>query len=373
MRRLPDQDLVIIGAGLVGSALAWGLARSGQRPLLLDGEDLSLRASRANFALIWVQGKGLGAPHYARWTMKAARLWPQFAAELKETSGIDVALRQRGAFTFALTDTELENAKADTETVAHELGKDAATHSVLGHSETAKMVPAIGHDVIGSVYSPLDGDVNSLRLLRALHTGMINLGALYEPHCEVTEIIPQSNGFLIKGAWGEVFAQRTILAAGTGNSRLAQMVGVNAPTTRSKGQILVTEKCAPFFPYTSATLRQADEGGVMIGDSQETHTDSITTNQDISTVLADRAIRTFPCLGSVNVIRSWAGFRVKTPDGLPIYQQSEKFPGAFVAMCHSGVTLASNHALIIADQIAAQKGNLADNAFSARRFHVQTN
>ena len=111
----------------------------------------------------------------------------------------------------------------------------------------------------------------------------------------------------------------------------------------------------------------------MIGDSQETHTDSITTNQDISTVLADRAIRTFPCLGSVNVIRSWAGFRVKTPDGLPIYQQSEKFPGAFVAMCHSGVTLASNHALIIADQIAAQKGNLADNAFSARRFHVQTN
>lgn len=373
MRRLPDQDLVIIGAGLVGSALAWGLARSGQRPLLLDGEDLSLRASRANFALIWVQGKGLGAPHYARWTMKAARLWPQFAAEIKETSGIDVALRQRGAFTFALTDIELENAKADTETVAHELGKDAATHSVLGHSETAKMVPAIGRAVVGSVYSPLDGDVNSLRLLRALHTGMINLGALYEPHCEVTEIIPQSNGFLIKGAWGEVFAQRTILAAGTGNSRLAQMVGIDAPTTRSKGQILVTEKCAPFFPYTSATLRQADEGGVMIGDSQETHTDSITTNQDISAVLADRAIRTFPCLGSVNVIRSWAGFRVKTPDGLPIYQQSEKFPGAYVAMCHSGVTLASNHALIIADQIAAQKGNLADNAFSAGRFHVQTN
>ncbi len=373
MRRLPDQDLVIIGAGLVGSALAWGLARSGQRPMLLDGEDLSLRASRANFALIWVQGKGLGAPHYARWTMQAAQLWPQFAAELKETSGIDVVLRQRGAFTFALTDTELENAKADTEMVARELGTEAATHSLLNHSETAQMVPAIGRAVVGSIYSPLDGDVNSLRLFRALHTGMINLGAIYEPHCDVTEIIPQSNGFLIKGVWGQVFAQRVVLAAGTGNSRLAQMVGIDAPTTRSKGQILVTEKCAPFFPYTSATLRQADEGGVMIGDSQENHTDSIMTNQDISTVLADRAMRTFPCLGSVNVIRSWAGFRVKTPDGLPIYQQSEKYPGAYIAMCHSGVTLAANHALIIADQIATQQRTLADHAFSAERFHVQTN
>ncbi|WP_143320681.1 FAD-dependent oxidoreductase, partial [Cellulomonas iranensis] len=76
MRRLPDQNIVIIGAGLVGATIAWGLARSGLQPMLLDGEDLSLRASRANFALIWVQGKGVGAPHYARWTIQSARLWP---------------------------------------------------------------------------------------------------------------------------------------------------------------------------------------------------------------------------------------------------------------------------------------------------------
>ncbi len=65
----------------------------------------------------------------------------------------------------------------------------------------------------------------------------------------------------------------------------------------------------------------------MIGDSQETHTDRIATNQDISAVLANRAVRTFPHLADVNVIRSWAGFRVKTPDGLPIYEQSESHPG----------------------------------------------
>ncbi|ANG98659.1 FAD-dependent oxidoreductase [Brucella pseudogrignonensis] len=370
MRRLPDQNIVIIGAGLVGATIAWGLARSGLQPMLLDGEDLSLRASRANFALIWVQGKGVGAPHYARWTMQSARLWPTFAEELRDVTGLDVALKQTGAFTFCLTERELEMCAEDVATVARELGNDAPEHVVLDHRETARMLPAIGGDVIGSIYSPMDGDVNSLRLFRALHIGMIKLGAGYEPHCEVASITPQGGGFLLSGAWGEVFTERVILAAGNGNAELAGSVGLKAPVLRSKGQILVTEKCAPFFPYTAATLRQADEGGVMIGDSQETHTDRIATNQDISAVLANRAVRTFPHLSKVNVIRSWAGFRVKTPDGLPIYEQSESHPGAYAVMCHSGVTLAANHALIVAQEIATDVKQLAGDVFSGRRFHV---
>ncbi|OYR23754.1 FAD dependent oxidoreductase family protein [Brucella pseudogrignonensis] len=367
---MPDQNIVIIGAGLVGATLAWGLARSGLQPMLLDGEDLSMRASRANFALIWVQGKGVGAPHYARWTMQSARLWPTFAEELRDVTGLDVALKQTGAFTFCLTERELEMFAEDVATVARELGNDAPEHVVLDHRETARMLPALGGDVIGSIYSPMDGDVNSLRLFRALHIGMIKLGAGYQPHCEVSSITPRGGGFLLSGLWGEVFTERVILAAGNGNAELAESVGLKAPVLRSKGQILVTEKCAPFFPYTAATLRQADEGGVMIGDSQETHTDRIATNQDISAVLANRAVRTFPHLSKVNVIRSWAGFRVKTPDGLPIYEQSESHPGAYAVMCHSGVTLAANHALIVAQEIATDVKELAGDVFSGRRFHV---
>jgi glycine/D-amino acid oxidase-like deaminating enzyme len=59
-------------------------------------------------------------------------------------------------------------------------------------------------------------------------------------------------------------------------------------------------------------------------------------------------------------------------DGFPIYQQSQSHPGAFVATCHSGVTLAGAHALVLAPMIAS--GALADSMapFSTRRFHVQT-
>ena len=52
-----DWDVAVVGLGLVGAALAWGLARAGQRVVVLDEGDLATRASRANFALVWVQAR----------------------------------------------------------------------------------------------------------------------------------------------------------------------------------------------------------------------------------------------------------------------------------------------------------------------------
>ena len=68
----------------------------------------------------------------------------------------------------------------------------------------------------------------------------------------------------------------------------------------------------------------------------------------------------------------WSGIRVMTEDGFPIYDQSQRFPGAFVVCCHSGVTLAANHALILPAMIVAGRLDPAlVGAFSARRFDVR--
>ncbi|WP_454685009.1 NAD(P)/FAD-dependent oxidoreductase [Ancylobacter moscoviensis] len=363
-------DIAVIGGGLVGASIAWGLTRCGLRPLVLDGEDLDLRASRANFALVWVQGKGRGAAHYALWSSASAGRWPEFAVALRTQTGIDVGLRQRGAFSFALSGGELDAMRAEMETIARETAGKAAPYEVLGPGETRDRVPSVGAEVLGSVYSKADGDVNALRLFRALHAALQAAGASYRSHSTVTRIEPQAGGFRLHGSWGEVFARRIVLAAGVGNAYLAPMVGLSAPLKRSKGQIIVTERCAPFFPYTSATIRQTDEGGVMIGDSEETDTASIATNQDISAVLANRALRVFPALTNLNVVRSWSGFRIKSMDGLPIYEQSATHPGAFLTLCHSGVTLAANHALVVAPQIAAGALSTELSPFDSRRFHV---
>ncbi len=371
--RTPEVETAVIGGGLVGAAIALGMARCGREVTIFDGEDLDLRASRANFALVWVQGKGLGNPHYALWSKASAELWPQLAADLQAETGIDVALSQRGAFSFALTDRELENWRHEMETIAGETAGAAAPFRVRDHAEPRDMVPAIGHGVVGAIHSSLDGHVNSLRLFRALHCALRNRNVPYRSRQRVDLIEPQASGFLLSGAWGSVMASRVVLAAGVDNGRLADMVGLCVPLQASKGQIVVTEKCKPFFPYTSGTIRQADEGGVMIGDSEELSTMSTAVSSDIAAVLADRAVRTFPLLADVNVVRCWAGIRVKTIDGLPVYEQSARHPGAFSVTCHSGVTLAANHVLTVAPQIAAGALSGELSPFASARFHVPKN
>jgi len=84
--------------------------------------------------------------------------------------------------------------------------------------------------------------------------------------------------------------------------------------------------------------------------------------------IAARNVRVLPARADANVVRIWAALRVMSPDGLPIYDQSTRYPGAFAATCHSGVTRAGAHAMALAPAILAS--TLPDSlaAFSARRF-----
>jgi len=370
MAYLGRSDYVVIGGGVVGVSIAWGLARAGVKPLILDEGDLALRASRANFALVFVQGKGVGFPDYALACMAAAERWPQFASELEAETGIDVALRQMGGFSFALSQAEMDQQRDAREKIARETGGRSANYEVLSYRETRERLPGIGPSVVGSIFCPKDGHVNMLRLFYALHAAVAARGCQYRANHGVRTIEPTPEGFRIIGDWGEVQAGKVILAAGIDNQRLAPMVGMACPLKRDKGQVLVTEKCAPFFPYASTVICQGDEGGIKIGSSTEALSDSILTNQSLSAVIAKRAIQVFPQLATLNVVRTWTGFRIMPPDGFPIYEQSRSAPSAFVAACHSGVTLAPNHAFGLAPQILAGRLGAEFSPFTARRFCV---
>ena len=105
-------DTLVIGGGVVGAALAWGLARAGERVTVLDDGDIVLRASRGNFGLVWVQSKGAKMFDYARWTRRSADLWPEFAATIGAETGLDLAYEKPGGIHFMLSETELEAARA---------------------------------------------------------------------------------------------------------------------------------------------------------------------------------------------------------------------------------------------------------------------
>jgi glycine/D-amino acid oxidase-like deaminating enzyme len=363
-------DFAVIGGGLVGAAIAWGLARRGRSVAMLDEGDTALRASRGNFALIWVQSKGGGMSQYALWTRQSSEAWPQLAEELRIETGLDVCLQQPGGFHLLLSQSEVENRANALKRLHNQPGMVPFEYHMLGHAQTEKMLPEIGPDVVGASFCPLDGHVNALRLLRALHVGFQRNGGRYFPDGGVKRIEPRSGEFGLHGGV-DISAHKIVLAAGLGNAPLAPMVGLNAPVRPQRGQIIVTEKVAPFMNHVVHTIRQTDEGSVMISDSVEEAGFDVSVGSGVLAVMADRAVRMFPHLAKLNVVRCWAALRVMPKDGYPIYDQSKIWPGAFIATCHSGVTLAAAHALLLPPCI--DSGDLPNEslaAFSTRRFDV---
>ena len=370
MARRRDYDMAVIGGGLLGSAIGWGLARAGQRVAVLDEGDVAYRASRGNFALVWVQSKGLGMPEYAAWTRRSSDRWAELAQLLKDETGLDVAFTRSGGFHLCLSEAELERRAQMLMRLHNQPRMVNYPYEMLEREGVRKMLPEIGPEVMGGSFCPLDGHCNSLRLLRALHTAMQARGAAYLANHIVQGIDYRGGGFRLATAAGEVRAGKIVLAAGNGNARLAPMVRLSAPVRPQRGQIVVTERVRPFLAHPVVTVRQTDEGSVMLGDSVEEAGWDDTVGNGVIAAIADRAARMFPLLGRLNIVRSWAALRVMTADGFPIYDQSDDCPGAFVATCHSGVTLAANHALELAPMIAAGRLHPDLDVFSARRFDV---
>lgn len=365
-------DVAVVGGGLVGVATAWGLSREGCRVVILDEGDRAVRASRGNFALVWVQSKGLGLAPYAGWTIRSSNAWRGFSDLLKQETGLDVAFQRPGGFHLCLSEKELEARANVLKRLHNQPGIVDYKTEILTHDQVKAMLPDIGPEVVGGSFCPLDGHVNSLRLFRTLHAALNARGVVYRPSHRIESITREGGEFRLTTTRGEVRAAKVALAAGNANMRLAPMVGLDCPMKPERGQIVVTERLRPFLNHPVVTLRQTDEGTVMIGDSKEESVDPTGLTIGVSATEAERAVRQFPLLANVNVVRTWSAIRVMTQDGFPIYDESQSHPGAFTVCCHSGVTLAANHALTIAPMIA--RGALDASLvapFSARRFHVQ--
>ena len=166
-------DVAVIGGGLVGGAIAFGLRALGPRLLLLDEGDQAFRAARGNFGLVWVQGKGAGLPRYGAWTQRSRREWPRFAAEVFDASGLD------------------------------QPGFERYDYEVLDRNALAKQLPGLGIDVAGGTWCSLDGHCNPLRLLHGLHLALQRAGCVLRPQHPVARITPRGpNRFLNSGLLG---------------------------------------------------------------------------------------------------------------------------------------------------------------------------
>lgn len=367
--RTREFDTVVLGGGVVGVSIGYGLAGAGERVCVLDEGDDAFRAARGNFGLVWVQGKGASNPDYALWTMAAAQRWPDFARELTALTGVDLQLSQIGGLTFCLNETEIAERVASLNALRTVLGGQYP-YEVLDSRNLREVSPLIGPDVVGAIYGPLDGHVSPLRLLRALFQGFALRGGELVAGARCNRIDYRSGAFHVNADGANYVAKRVVLAAGLGNRELAPMVGLNAPVQPNRGQIIVTERMQPFLRHPSVQIRQTGDGVVQIGDSKEDVGFDDGTTTDQLARIADRARRIFPILGNVNVVRTWGALRVMTPDGYPIYQESCDCPGAFLVTCHSGITLASLHANQLVSWIRGATAPTEIRTFKSERFDV---
>jgi glycine/D-amino acid oxidase-like deaminating enzyme len=368
-----NADVVVIGGGTLGTAIAYGLASRNVKVLVLDGGDNDFRAANANFGLVWLQGKGLDMPEYHQLSLRSVEMWPAFSAELAETTSIDLQNEHNGGLSLCFSADEFEQRRSTLMRLHNQVGGARPGWEMLDRSALAKLLPKVpfGPDVVGASYGLYDGHCNPLRLLTALQRGIVRKGGELRGGNSVQSIRSDGQGgFLIDLGTECVTAARVVIAAGLGTKALAAQIGLDIPMRPQRGQILVTERVAPFLPLPMSSIRQTREGTIMIGATQEEVGLDTSTTTDAASSLSAKAIRGIPALKDARLVRQWAGLRIVTPDWHPIYAESESHPGAFVAICHSGVTLAPAHAALLAESIAAGRLHPSLDVFHHRRFDV---
>jgi glycine/D-amino acid oxidase-like deaminating enzyme len=364
-----NADYAIIGGGIVGLSLAWGMLKKGKNIIVVDGHDVASPASRGNFGLIWIQGKGINNTQYAQWSQKSVAAWPQFAEELQEHTGINISLEQKGGYDFHFSEKSLEKTLAQYTSLKQKLNGNYP-YDVLTHNNLKKEEPLIGPKVIGAILHHQDGQVNPLQLLKALLHDITRMKGILLTKKTVTDISKNDSFRLTCHDGTSINAKKIILAAGLGTAKLAPKLGFKVPIQPQKGQMLITEKLPKMINRPSLIARQVNEGGIQIGFSEENvgFNEQVSQNQ-IAKIAAD-AIKTYPTLAKAQIIRTWAALRIVSRDGFPIYQESLSTPGAFIVTCHSGITLAAAHALFLPEWLEGNSHAPNLKAFHEDRFSL---
>ncbi len=243
---------------------------------------------------------------------------------------------------------------------------------MIDRARLDRMLPDIrlGPDVLTASFSHMDGDVNPLLVLRGLLDGFLRLGGTLSTREMVTAIAPSDGGFLLTTDKRSIEADQVVIAAGNDTMKFAEPLCLPIKLVPERGQRLITERVAPIFHYAASGIRQTVTGTFQLGVTNEKVGRSVDVTASGARHIANRALRVMPALGELRVVRQWAGLRVLTPDGVPLYDQSRRYPGIHVIACHSGVTLAALHAGPFAEWLASGSSPENYSDFRGDRFNL---
>jgi sarcosine oxidase subunit beta len=327
----PRYDVVIVGAGVHGLAIAYYLGKRGvTNVVVLDKSYLGGGASGRNTAII---RSNYRTPQGVAFYDESVRLYEQLALELDW----NVMFSQQGHLTVAHTDRGVTTLRERAET--NRLLK--VDSRLISAEEIARLVPGLDvsnqthQPILAGLYHPPGGIIRHDAVVWGYARGADRLGAEIHPFTEVTGI-QRSNGRVsgVVTNRGTIVAGTVVNATAGWCSTIAHMAGVELPIVTHPLQALVTERLKPFLHVVvvSATLHvyvnQTDRGEVVIGEEIDPYASySMRSTLRFLENAAAHTLELFPCLARVKVLRQWAGLCDMPPDFAPIIGPVEGVEG----------------------------------------------
>lgn len=360
--------MLIVGAGIIGAAIAYFLQGSGARVTLIEASAPASGASGASDGAVSMASKRPGP------MMQLGRASRGLYEQLARDGVLHDIYHRRPTYLIARSEVEADLVERQGEDLA------AAGERVLylSHDELSERVPGIGRHVLAGLKVPDDGHALGYRVVDRL---LRSSGATLLRHTPVQAL--QVRAGRIEGVLtgqGLIRAGQVVVAAGLGSAGLAGLSEILVPR---KGQLIVTDRATsggaalpgPLMSagYLAAKRKQVlgqsvvslvidplTTGQFLIGSSRETgftnrQTDALT----VATILRE-ALEVYPALAQQRVIRTFAGIRIGTSDGLPIVGPHPSVAGLYLAtgMEGDGICLAPAIGTAVADMLRGERSRI---------------
>ena len=339
------RHVVVIGAGIVGASIAWRVASRGARVTIVDRADPGSGASSHSFA--WINAGAKEPVGYHNLNRRSLEMWPRFADALGE----DVGLRWGGKVAW---EVEPEAAKALVARV-EQLQSWGYPSRLVSREELQELEPALNiGPVVAADYNENEGQVEPQMVVDACLNRLRELEASIVTGVEVTGLRQDSQDRVVsvQTTAGDIDADIVVVAAGTATTAVAALAGVNVPQAESPGVVMRTSPMPSLLqnvPVIYAPpledgrseihLRQCPDGHFMIGEGDQESLAEDDSRAHADDLLA-RACRHLPGLAGATAVPVPVGWRPMPLDGYPVMGFAPETPNLYVALTHSGVTLA---------------------------------
>jgi len=357
-----NYDVIVIGAGSVGTPTAYFLAKEGLKVLVLD--ELASSGQGQNKAAIG----GVRATHSDPAKIQICLQSLDIFSNWKEKTGTDIGWK-KGGYSFPVYRHNEESILKSILPIQKKHGLEIDWYN---SKEISKIIPGINKNgLVGGTFSPNDGQVSPLLASESFTNEAKKFGAEFRYCEEVTDLVMKGNSQVVgvKTKKGDYKAESVVNAAGAHATRICKMAGLNIPVNPDSHEAGITAPVAQFLDPLIVDLRPGPEGkteNFYFGQCSEGQIifcytpinifpgENRDSTSEFMPIMARRLVDLIPRLKNLTIRRIWRGLYPMTPDGIAVVGKSSKVDGFFleIGMCGQGFMMGPGVGLNIASLIS---------------------